>query len=93
MTTDDREPLPLWRVMHRAYDESAPPGPGEWTNGCGYAAEIRALRDWLVPEEAPPHRGMRPGGSTLTHQETLSMERQRLRALLTAEAERAEKGQ
>ena len=57
------------------------------------AAEIRALRDWLVPEEAPPHRGMRPGGSTLTYQETLSVERQRLRALLTAEAERAEKGE
>jgi hypothetical protein len=54
------------------------------------AAEIRALADWLVPEEAPPHRGMRPGGSDLTHQETLSVERQRLRQILLAEADRAE---
>lgn len=52
----------------------------------------RELRDWLVPEESPPHRGMRPGGSNLTHQEKLSVERQRLRALLTAEADRAERG-
>lgn len=54
---------------------------------------IRSVRDWLVPEEPPPHRGMRPGGTNLTYQETLSVERQRLRALLTAEADRVERGE
>ncbi len=87
---------PLWRVMFDAYDTS-PPAPADadndWTDRHGYAAEIRALADWLVPEEPPPHRGMRPGGTNLTHRETLSVERQRLRALFTAEADRAEKGE
>ena len=94
MTTPNRPPL--WDVMRRAYDV-APPAPisadDDWTDRYGYAAEIRALRDWLVPEEPPPHRGMRPGGTNLTYQETLSVERQRLRAVLTAEADRAERGE
>ena len=81
---------PLWEVMQGAYFEGRNPGLSERH---GYAAEIRALRDWLVPEEPPPHRGMRPGGTNLTYQETLSVERQRLRALLTAEADRAERGE
>lgn len=79
---------PLWRLMHDAFTDHYQQD-AYWP---GYAAEIRAIRDWLVPEEAPPHRGMRPGGSNLTHQETLSVERQHLRALLTAEADRAERG-
>lgn len=45
---------------------------------------ILALRDWLVPEEGP-----RPD---LSHAGTRWDERQRLRALLTAEADRAERG-
>jgi hypothetical protein len=53
------------------------------------AAEIRALRDWLVPEELEP-TGMRPCGDTYSAQSIKSGERQRLRALLTAEAELAE---
>ena len=47
------------------------------------AAEIRALRDWLVPEEEADDDdsfAVIPQG-----------ERQRLRALLTAEADRAER--
>ena len=94
MTTPNRQAL--WEVMRDAYDVS-PPLPVDANldqiNRNGYAAEIRALRDWLVPEEPPPHRGMRPGGTNLTYQETLSVERQRLRALLTAEADRAERGE
>ena len=51
----------------------------------GFAREICALRDWLVPrEDAPPPAGYPSWGKW--------QERQRLRALLTAEAERAERG-
>ena len=93
MTTPNRPPL--WEVMRAAYDCStaANGSTDDWTELDGYAAEIRALRDWLVPEEPPPHRGMRPGGTNLTYQETLSVERQRLRDLLTAEADRADRGE
>jgi hypothetical protein len=77
---------PLWEAMHCAWSPHRE--PGNWR--LGYAAELRAIADWLVPLEQPPHRGMRPGGSTLTYQETLSVERQRLRATLLAEADRAE---
>ena len=78
---------PLWEVM-RAADSSC---ASDFTSS--EARAITAVRDWLVPEEPPPHRGMRPGGTNLTYRETLSVERQRLRALLTAEAERAERGE
>ena len=50
------------------------------------------LRDWLVPEEAKP-TGMRPCGDTYSAQSIKRGERQRLRALLTAEADRAERGE
>ena len=93
MTTPNRPPL--WEAMADAFDKAAPAASfcgAEILARCK-AAEIRALRDWLVPEEPPPHRGMRPGGTNLTHRETLSVERQRLRALLTAEADRAERGE
>ena len=50
---------------------------------CGTVANwddvIRALRDWLVPEETPP---LGPAGK----------QNMRLRDLLTAEADRAERG-
>jgi hypothetical protein len=82
---------PLWHVMRDA-NHRAPltRGADGSLESVGYAAELRAIADWLVPLEQPPHRGMRPGGSTLTYQETLSVERQRLRAALLAEADRAE---
>ncbi len=50
------------------------------------AAAIHALAERTLPEEPPPHRGMRPGGSTLTWQESLSVERQRIRATQLAVA-------
>ena len=50
MTTPNR-PL-LWEAMQDAYFNS------RISPRHGYAAEIRALRDWLVPEEkAPPPAG------------------------------------
>jgi hypothetical protein len=47
------------------------------------AAEILALRDWLVPEEAPCPEMATP----------LRDQRQDLRAILTKEADRAERGE
>lgn len=73
---------PLWEVMQGAYFEGRNPG---FSDRHGYAAEIRALRDWLVPEESMP-------SDELSSWDRL-WERQRLRALLTAEAERAERGE
>jgi hypothetical protein len=54
-----------------------------------HSAIIRALRDWLVTEEPEPYMPDYPD----TNQAAPWLywnERQRLRALLTAEAERAE---
>ena len=67
---------PLWQVMDDAYDADTP------YRQC-YANMIRALRDWLVPEEKaqPMMRG--PDLERLC-------QRQDLRAQLTSEAERTE---
>ena len=84
MTTDLTNP-PLWRVMKDAY--MAPPTTA--TEAQCYAAEIRAIADWLVPEEEP-----------ITDQEaeclvTCGKRRQRTRHRdrLLAEADRAEAGE
>jgi len=78
--TDTNRP-PLWREMMNAYCEATDSVARETdTIGVGNAAEIRAVRDWLVPEEAPP---LGPAGK----------ERMALRALLTAEINRAERGE
>lgn len=63
---------PLWRALKAADSSCA----SDFTSS--EARAIIALRDWLVPEEAPP---LGPAGKA--HME--------LRALLTAEAARAEK--
>ena len=78
---------PLWKVLETAYFKGRSPGFAE---GPGYAAEIRALRDWLIPEEPGP-TGMQPASHSYSARELERKERQRLRALLTAEAKRAEK--
>jgi hypothetical protein len=81
----------LWRIMNRAAAFSSRGATTlEQVARSMAAAQLRAVADWLVPEEVPPHSGMRPGGSNLTYQETLSVERQRLRHVLLAEADRAE---
>jgi len=80
MTTSNRPPL--WEAMRDAYCYGSQPGQC----GHGYAAEIRALRDWLVPEESVEDApGRFVNGCCLE-------DRQRLRALLTTEADRAERG-
>lgn len=80
--TDTNRP-PLWLVMDDGMDAQANREVGQ-TDPLVWrrirAAEIRAVRDWLVPEEAPP---LGPAGK----------ERMTLRALLTTEADRAERGE
>jgi hypothetical protein len=80
---------PLWEVMRRAYDTS-PPAPADadndWTDRHGYAAEIRALRDWLVPVD---ENGDPIGYLTCAQVE----DRLWIRSILTAEADRAERGE
>ena len=73
---------PLWEVMRRAYDLS-PPVPVDadldWIDRHGYAAEIRALRDWIEKRQVDEY------GVTLPDvREVIGW--------LTAEADRAERG-
>lgn len=77
---------PLWQEIDRAWwslvntDEPHCDPPASDQAAC----VIRAVRDWLVPEETMP-------SDELSSWDRL-WERQRLRALLTAEADRAERG-
>jgi hypothetical protein len=86
---------PLWEVMIEAYEDVSGsfidhlgreqlPGPDR--EEC--AAMLRALADVVVPEEESPGFNL---GQSLAWQRWA--ERQRIRALLLAEAERAEKGE
>ena len=80
---------PLWKVMRTAYACSTAPNGStrDWTGRDGFAAEIRAVAEWLVPEEEPLPDSVH-GGNRFDRQ----AERQRLRALLITEADRAERG-
>lgn len=80
MTTPDRPPL--WRAMSGAWSARVIAGRPD-ADRLATAAEIRAVRDWLVPEEEAPADF--PGWLRYR-------ERQFLRAQLTAEADRAERG-
>jgi hypothetical protein len=80
---------PLWRVMEAAW-ESAPEVPMNQEGHC-HAAVIRAIADRVVPEEYLPE----PDEESMMDMrvwEAVS-QRQRIRALLLAEADRAEAGQ
>jgi hypothetical protein len=71
---------PLWRVMHKAHMDADP-----FNNTKGYAAELRAVADWLVPEEPLL------GGD---HRWELERDqRQIIRRKLLAEADKAEAGE
>lgn len=72
---------PLWQMMEAAYHKRRGPGLSERHD---YAAEIRAVRDWLVPEN-----WVRPDDPADRVRWRRDMQ---LRALLTAEANRAERG-
>lgn len=76
---------PLWQALAEA--GNPPCSMGEMA-----AAQILAVRDWLVPEEKQPPQRMDTGGWNSWHDKLCWEERQRLRTLLTAEVERAERG-
>ncbi len=77
MTTPNRPPL--WELMAEICAEH-PDGIVDLKPGV-IAAQIRALRDWLVPEPEEP-------GSTATDEAfAIWEERKALRAVLTAELE------
>ena len=88
--------LPLWRVMRHAYDQSsaptaladaADPETGDClTDRYGYAAEIEALRDYILPPEPEPWLVDSPESMNSIAVTAMYAERQRLRALLTNEA-------
>jgi len=84
----EQQDRPLWEVMHEAYWRVAgcngfnPPASPD----C-YAAEIRAIVDRVLPEE--PITPMLPDGYNVTRAKW--EQRMATRALLLAEAERAER--
>jgi len=77
---------PLWEVMREAYYNVEHPDLfSEECERLTIAAELRAIADVVAPEE--PHI---PSEITAV---ILRAQRQRIRAMLLAEAERAEKGE
>ena len=84
MSTPTPDRPPLWRVMHDAFLSSTLSGA---EGRLGFAREIRAVRDWLVPDEPEPEPGDR-----YEQRHIIWRHNQRLRAQLTAEANRAERG-
>ena len=95
--TDTNRP-PLWEVMQNAYDRQliAAVGVDALDRLC-YAAEIRAIADWLVPEEPEPPLGAVPKSQINKCIDEHSEWREWwvkdcLRAELLAEADRAEAG-
>jgi len=77
---------PLWEVMQNAYDRQliAAVGVDALDRLC-YAAEIRAIADWLVPEEEPEPLPLEEQVAWAT--------RRNMRQRLLAEADRAEAGE
>jgi hypothetical protein len=75
------EPLPLWRAMERASISR----PGLNRNWLVRAAEIEAVRDFIVPKEPEPSP-VDPADGAPTAKWLRWHERQRLRDLLTQQA-------
>jgi hypothetical protein len=91
MTTPEHDPVmadqlkpPLWRVLSDAL-----PTAGSTAQRDIYAAEIRALADWLVPEESS--ETFLPGEDS--HNRSKRQQRRHLRATLLIEAVKAEVGE
>ena len=75
---------PLWRVMQEAYFQA----DAGWGEGLRYGAELRALADWLVPEESS--EAFLPGEDS--HHRSKRQQRRHLRATLLIEVAKAEAG-
>lgn len=88
--TDTNRP-PLWREIENC--DAFMPVHGLLRRRL-IAVLIRAVRDWLVPEEEedPPILGYKPTRDAVVIH-AMWKERQRLRALLSTEADRAERGE
>ena len=87
MTTPTPDRPPLWRVMERASADAEAAYYPFASSDRVLAAEIRALRDCLAPDDQEPEPGDR-----YEQRHIIWRHNQRLRAQLTAEAERAERG-
>jgi len=93
---------PLWKVMYHAYDQSSVPsdaldssdsqGADCLTDRYGYAAEIRALTETILPDEPVPELPKYPEPIEAASWGRWKA-RQNLRVLLLAEADRAERGE
>ncbi len=87
---------PLWRVMFDAYDAS-PPAPADadndWTDRHGYAAEIRAVADWLIPDDPIPDVVMESDLEAFSIYMAFNRMRMHLRQQLLTEADRAVRGE
>jgi hypothetical protein len=91
--TDPTPSRPLWKTMEVAYYKSESPQRVKWQNHHGYAAEIRALADWLeamwTAQGPPANIPME-----FIHGLSIGMEihREGTINILRAEADRAEAG-
>lgn len=77
---------PLWLIMENAFLEGRQPG---FNDRYGYAAEIRAVTDWLVPKQMEPKQSAMPL-SDWCQQVAAWEARQAIRQRLLDEARRAE---
>lgn len=94
----EQQPPSLWETLDQVFHQDV--GEIDLGDGMGtvsddpdagtWAAIIRAVRDRIVPEEPKPS-GMQPAGYTYSAMEIRRNERQRLRSILTDEADSAER--
>jgi hypothetical protein len=90
--TDPNRP-PLWQVMQNARPSGLTTPDRFWMyeRDC-FAAEIRAIADWLVPDEpnAPRSTDGSWNAAVQMGSDAIWMQRQHFRKLLLAEADKAE---
>lgn len=90
MTTPTPNRPPLWRLMAEVELDALMAHPhflSDAAKAAALAAVILAMRDWLLPEQSEPQPGDR-----YEQRHIIWRHNQRLRAQLTAEADRAERG-
>ena len=80
---------PLWWAMQGAYFSGRNPG---LSDRHGYAAEIRAVADWLIPDDPVPEIVLESSLDAFGLYMAFHRQRMHLRERLLAEADRAERG-
>ena len=88
--TDTPNRPPLWEVLQGAYFQGRNPGLSERH---GYAAEIRAVADWLIPDDPVPDVVLESDLEAFTIYMAFNRIRMHLRQQLLDEADRAERGE